>query len=177
MTSRALVRIVATALVFTAPAATAAQDAGPLCLAKSCSLVLDWGPGKTSASYSTDLRYGAAEDFESAVRRALTSHAVRLSDSAPALVITLRTRIDSRALCDRMEGTSSRHSCVAMQDVAVAFASRDSAVKAPSGVRITNRCGDNVYATMSQFGEYVGELVWMSLAGPNGKGKKPPLKC
>ena len=150
------------------------------CSEKSCALVMDWGPGKSAGDYSADIRYGSASDFEVTARRAFTAHGARVQDKAEGaeLVITLRPQFNRRAMCEMLPGTNTNYGCTAMSDIAVSFAAPDPAVKSPSPIRLSNRCGGGgTYLTMAQFGQYVGDMLWWTLAGSPSKEKKPSLKC
>lgn len=156
------------------PAAPAAP-----CLTTACGLVFDWGTGKTAGTYGQDQRYGSGDDFESGVRRAFLTHGItlRTTDDGP-FTITIRPKVDSRAMCDRMAGTGTRFSCVVVSDVAVNFALADAAVKPPGALRLTNRCGgESARLSMGQFGQYVGDMIWWTIIPAEAKEKKPALRC
>ena len=164
------------------PARLTAQSpaAAALCSEKSCALVLDWGPGKSAGDYSADIRYGSATDFETTARRAFAAHGARIQEKTDGaeLVITLRPQFNTRAMCEVLPGTNTTYGCTAMSDLAVSFAAADPAVKAPSPIRLSNRCGgSSTYLTMVQFGQYVGDMLWWTIAGSQNKEKKPSLKC
>ena len=164
------------------PSRLTAQDPAPppFCGEKPCALVLDWGPGKSAGDYSADVRYGSATDFEASARRAFAAHGARTQDKldGAGLVITLRPQFNSRAMCEVMPGTNTNYGCTAMSDLAVSFAAPDPAVKGPSPIRLSNRCGGGgTYLTMPQFGQYVGDMLWWTIAGSQNKEKKPSLKC
>jgi hypothetical protein len=169
------------AAVVLIPTIAASQNPGGgtiPCVMNSCQLVIDWGPGKNSGNYGADERYGSGDDFETALRHALTLHALRLHGMEASFSITVRPQVDTRSLCDRLPGTGSRYTCVVASDVAVLFSSNDDSVKAPGDTRWFNRCGgDRSHATMTQFGAYVGEMVWYSLLGAKPKEKRPALRC
>jgi hypothetical protein len=166
-----------------APAGVAAQDpmAPPaLCGVTPCALLFDWGPGKSSGDYGADLRYGSADDFEAAVRRVLLARGVRLAagSSSSQLTLTLRPKLDTRAMCETMPGTNTSYRCTAMSEIAIVFASSDSLVKAPATSRWSNRCGGvGTYMTMPQFGQYIGEMIWWTMNGAALKEKRPALRC
>jgi hypothetical protein len=151
----------------------------PPCTDKPCAVTFDWGAGKNAGDFPTDLRYGPAVDLESAVRRVLTSHGARLSDREAALIITLRPIMDSRAMCDETAGTGTAYDCQAVSEVTIRFSSGDPTIVAPPLFRITNRCGGatKLYARTRQFGDYVGEMIWWTLFGKDGKQKKPSVPC
>jgi len=149
------------------------------CVHSACALVVDWGTGKTAGTYGADRRYGSGDDFESGIRRALTAHGVSVQPvGGAAFTITIRPRVDSRAMCDRMAGTGTSYACAVVSDAAVAFATTDPAFKAPGGLRLSNRCGgEQAYLTMSQFGQYVGEMLWWTMVPAAAREKKPSLRC
>jgi hypothetical protein len=164
------------------PSRLSAQNpaAATFCSEKSCAVVLDWGPGKSAGDYSADIRYGSATDFEAAARRAFAAHGAHTQEKVDGaeLVITFRPQFNARAMCEVLPGTNTNYGCTAMSDIAVSFASPDPAVKAPSPIRLSNRCGGGgTYLNMAQFGQYVGDMLWWTIAGSQSKEKKPSLKC
>jgi hypothetical protein len=168
-------------LAFT-PAIALAQDSSSApapCVQKPCVLVIDWGPGKTAGSYGADRRYGSGDDFEASIRRSLAARGIRVADALGAeLTITLRPKVDTRAMCDELPGTGTSYACAAMSDVAITFASGDAATKAPSALRLSNRCGgDRAYMTMSRFGQYAGDMISWALNASKSKEKRPLLRC
>jgi hypothetical protein len=169
----------ATALV---PAGLTAQNpaAATFCTEKACAFVIDWGPGKSAGDYAADIRYGSASDFEATARRVFANHGAHVQDKSDGaeLVITLRPQFNTRAMCEMLPGTNTSYGCTAMSDLAVSFASSDPAVKGPSPIRLANRCGGGgTYLTMVQFGQYVGDMLWWTIAGSQNKEKKPAVKC
>lgn len=176
--------VIVSALAF-GPAVATAQDppavitAGP-CRDRPCVLVFDWGAGKTSATYGPDRRYGSGDDFEAKVRSALAARGIRTREppGAGALTLTVRPTVRTGAMCDQMPGTNTDYSCIAMQDVAVTFASGDPAVKPPGALRVSNRCGaTDVYMTMDAFGQFSADLIWFSLEGEKAKQRRPIGRC
>ena len=148
------------------------------CATSACGLLVDWGPGKTAGTYGADRRYGSGDDFESGVRRGLSAHGITTqAATGAAFTITVRPKVNTRAMCDEMAGTGTNFGCAVVSDVAVNFTSADAALKAPGALRLTNRCGGEKSLTMVQFGQYVGEMVWWSITPPEAKEKKPAMRC
>ncbi len=150
------------------------------CHDKTCALAFDWGTGKTSGDYGADRKYGSAEDFEAAIRSGLKAHGYRTQDSPQGseIMITFRPRMRPRSLCDAMPGTNSDMTCTAMSDLQVTFLSNDPAVKAPSSLRISNRCGSgDMYLTMRQFGQFAADMIYFSNEGSAKKETKPTMPC
>jgi hypothetical protein len=174
----ALVLVAGTGAHAQEPPVPPAPDGG-VCASVPCGLVFDWGPGKTAGTYGADRRYGSGDDFESGVRRGLTSHGLKVrSAEGAAFTITIRPRVDTRAMCDAMAGTGTNYGCAVVSDVAVAFAATEATVKAPGALRLNNRCGgERAYLSMSQFGAYVGEMVWWSMSPDGAKERRPALRC
>jgi hypothetical protein len=149
------------------------------CTGTSCALVFDWGPGKTAGTYGADQRYGSGDDFEAAVRHALSVRGVSVQGGTSAsLTVTLRPKVDMRAMCDQMAGTGTRYSCAVVSDVAINFTSAEPSVKPPGAMRLDNRCGgERTYLTMSKFGQYVGDMVWWSMLPAGTKERRPAMRC
>src|SRR5262249_41546243 len=69
---------IAVLCVLTTPAA--AQDSRPAstpCQEQPCRISFDWGSGTSAASIPNDRRYGAATDFEAALKQTLTEQGLR----------------------------------------------------------------------------------------------------
>jgi hypothetical protein len=150
------------------------------CHLQACGLVIDWGSGKTSATYPADRKYGSGDDFEAKIRTALADHGFKVKD-APAdgpLALTMRPTMRAKVMCDAMAGTNSDKNCTAMTDLAVTFASADTSVKAPGAMRIANRCGgSDTYMTMNQFAQYSADMIYYNLEGAAKKEPRPVSKC
>jgi hypothetical protein len=166
-----------------APTFAAAQTpfyAPAACHLQACALVVDWGSGKTSASYAADRKYGSGDDFEARIRSALADRGFRTKD-APAdgpLAITMRPTMRAKVMCDAMPGTGTDKTCTAMTDLAVTFASADTSVKAPGAMRIANRCGSgDTFMTMSQFAQFSADMIYYNLEGAAKKEQRPVSKC
>jgi hypothetical protein len=166
------------------PAIIAAQDApaapASICGAKPCVLLFDWGPGKSSADFGADRRYGSGDDFESTVRRVLASHGIRLQNSPDGtdLTMTVRPKVDTRAMCEIMPGTNTDYSCAAVSDLQVVFTANTQGLKVPAGARLSGRCaGVGEYMTMVKFGTYTADMIWWTLNGSQVKEKKPSARC
>ena len=148
------------------------------CVLSPCALIIDWGPGKTAGSYGADQRYGSGDDFEAGVQRGLTAHGVQVRMSGnQTFSITLRPKVNARAMCDEMSGTGTRYNCAVVSDVAVSYASTDATLKPPGALRLTNRCGGERALTMSQFGVYVGEMIWWGMTPPEARERRPTMRC
>ena len=142
-------------------------------------MIFDWGSGRSAADYGPDRKYGSADDFENKVRSVLTEARLRLTTTAGAgaATVTLRPTMRPKSMCDAMAGTNTDFSCTAMSDLQVTFTSGDPASKAPAAIRVSNRCGGDVYMTMSTFGQYAAEMVIFTLDGPQTKLKRPSAHC
>lgn len=164
------------ALAVTCSSASLAQDAAPAapCHAKPCVLLFDWGPGKTASAYGADRRYGSGDDFEAKFRAALGLHGYRTADNVQmAVTMTARPRM-AKAMCDAMPGTNTDYSCQAMAELAIQFTSADPEVKAPSALRVPNRCGSrDVYLGMAAFAQYAADVVYYNLEGEAKKEPRP----
>ncbi len=117
----------------------AAASAGP-CRGAPCRVLLDWGSGNTAANFPVDRRYGTPNDFEPMVIAGLRDGGMQVTSSGDAMQMTLRVAMKN-AMCDAMPGTNTDMSCRTIDEVQVQWVSPDAAVKAPSSLRVTNRCG------------------------------------
>lgn len=160
---------------------TAAAQAAPIaCKDVACSLLLDWGSGKTSANYPPDKKFGSGDDFEQRFKSAIAARGYRLYDTPTpgALVMTLRPQMRARTMCDAMSGLNNDMTCTAMANLAVNFTSSDPAVKAPSAIRISNRCASgDTFMTHRVFAQYAADMIWWQLEGQAAKGERPIVNC
>lgn len=158
-----------------------AQSATPAaCRDVVCAIVLDWGPGKTSASYPPDRRHGSGDDFEQRFAAALRERGYRITadPSGAALTLTVRPVMRSRVACDRVTGLNPDLTCTAMSDVALNFAAADAAMKAPAAIRVINRCGaTDTYMTHRAFAEYAAATLWWELEGRAARADRPRAIC
>jgi hypothetical protein len=163
------------------PAAASAQDAAEIaCKSSACGFQLDWGSGKTSASYPPDRRYGSGDDFESKFRSAMGLRGYRLLDKAPegGITVTARPTMKGKVMCDRMAGINPDMNCTAVIALAVNFQSADSKVKAPGAIRINNRCAaGDIFMTNPVFAQYAADMIWYQLEGQAAKAEKPVSNC
>jgi len=170
----------ASALLFAGGFTARAQGTDVPCKAAACVFFLDWGSGKTSGSYPPDRRYGSGDDFESRFRTAMGAHGFRLTDTpaASAMTVTIRPTMKTRVMCDALPGLNTDLSCTAMIGLAVSFTSGDPAVKAPSAIRITNRCASgNIFMLNREFATYSADMIWWQLEGQAAKGDRPIVNC
>jgi len=180
MTRFRLAAIAAIAVGIAIPQSLSAQDAAAPCTVSPCVFDLDWGNGKTSASYVADRRYGSGDDFEARFRAAMAAHGYRFTDIATEGAMRLRVRpmMKERVSCDRVSGLNPDMSCTAMTNLAVTFAPGDPNVKAPGAIGINNRCGSSgQFLTMKAFAEYASDMVWWQLEGQAAKADRPTSKC
>lgn len=171
-------RIVVVALALVVAVARA-QDAAP-CKQSACQLIIDWGSGKTSASFPPDRRYGAGEDFESQFRAVMGSHGYRLVDTpAPgAMVVTVRPTTKSRVMCDAMAGINPDMNCTAITNLAVNFQASEAKAKSPGAIRISNRCAaGDIFMINKVFAQYAADMIWFQLEGQAAKAEKPVSNC
>ena len=165
-------------VVFTS--AAAAQDTPPLvCRAAACAVEFDWGSGQSAASVVADRRYGSGQDFETGFRARLTDKGFRVSTepAGAGLKVSLRIAMTS-AMCDITRGTNPDRRCRTMRDVAVTFTPIDTTIKRFGSQRITNRCGDrDQLMTMTQFGQYVADMIYYTIEGEKAKAQRPALNC
>ncbi len=167
-------------LSVTMTGAAAAQAAPIACKDVACSLLLDWGSGKTSANYPPDKKFGSGDDFEQRFKSAIAARGYRLYDTPMpgALVMTLRPQMRARTMCDAMSGLNNDMTCTAMSNLAVNFSSSDPAVKAPSAIRISNRCASgDTFMTHRVFAQYAADMIWWQLEGQAAKGERPIVNC
>jgi hypothetical protein len=166
------------ATVVCAPAA-AAQDTTAVCRSNACAVEFDWGSGQSAASVVADRRYGSGQDFETGFRARMGDKGFRISTdpAGAALKVSLRIAMTS-AMCDITRGTNPDRRCRAMRDVAVTFTPIDTTVKRIGSQRITNRCGDrDQLMTMTQFGQYVADMIHYTIEGEKAKAQRPALNC
>lgn len=157
-----------------------AQDASIPCRETACVLSIDWGAGKTSASYPPDRRYGSGDDFESRFKAALAQRGFRFRETPVEglLVMVVRPRMQERVMCDRVGGLNRDMNCVAMTILAVTFVSPGADVKVPGAIRITNRCASgDIYLTHREFANYAAEMIWYELEGKAAKAERPRVSC
>lgn len=172
--------LVASAFVAGGTGALPAQGADVPCKASTCVMVLDWGPGKTSANYPPDRRYGSGDDFEARFKSAMGAHGFRLRDTPAegAVIMTLRTTMRPKVMCDAMAGLNTDMTCTAMSGLAVSFAGGDPAVKPPGAIRITNRCAaGDVFMLNKEFAQYAADMIWWQLEGQAAKAERPVVHC
>lgn len=158
----------------------AAQAAPIACKDVSCTLILDWGSGKTSASYPPDKKFGSGDDFEQRFKSAIAARGYRLYDTPMpgALVMTLRPTMRARVMCDAMAGLNNDMNCTAMTNLAVNFSSADAAMKAPGAIRISNRCASgDTFMTHRVFAQYSADMIWWQLEGQAAKAERPIVNC
>jgi hypothetical protein len=170
----------AVALSVTMAGSALAQATPIACKDVACSLILDWGSGKTSASYPPDKKFGSGDDFEQRFKSAIAARGYRLYDSPMpgALVMTLRPTMRARVMCDAMSGLNNDLTCTAMTNLAVNFTSADPAVKAPGAIRISNRCASgDTFMTHRVFAQYAVDMIWWQLEGQAAKGERPIVNC
>jgi hypothetical protein len=156
---------------------TAAATAAVACKTSTCQVVWDWG-GSSAAAHGQDQRYGPASDLEVLIPQYLRDLGLKLSTSAGfSMTLTFRPRIRN-AMCDVMAGTGTSMNCKTVQDLAVQFASTDSAVKAPASSRINNRCaaGDK-FMTIREFSRFAADLIAYNLTDEKTRGRRPSSKC
>ena len=180
-TLRILLTLLVAAIALAVSAIPAqAQESTVPCKAAVCLFVLDWGSGRTSSSFPPDRRYGSGDDFETKFRSAMGSRGYRLTDKPTegAMTLTIRPTMKSRVMCDAMAGTNTDMSCTAVTNLAVSFTSGDPKVKAPGGVRITNRCGaGDIYLLNKDFAQYSADMIWYQLEGQAAKADRPNGNC
>jgi|GEM_PF-4031907 len=167
-------------LVATMAGPVAAQAAPIACKDVSCTLILDWGSGKTSASYPPDKKFGSGDDFEQRFKSAIAARGYRLYDTPMpgALVMTLRPTMRARVMCDAMAGLNNDMNCTAMTNLAVNFSSADAAMKAPGAIRISNRCASgDTFMTHRVFAQYSADMIWWQLEGQAAKAERPIVNC
>ena len=158
-----------------------AQDApspGGVCRDAPCRILVDWGPSASAASYGADRRYGAASDIEMLIKAALVEHKFRVVETgADAMLLTLRIKM-VRAMCDQMAGTSTDMSCQTIDEIMVQFTAPDPAVKAPSMMRVSNRCGaGDTKMTIAQIAKYSADFLSYSLATDKKGLKRAVSRC
>lgn len=156
-----------------------AQDAAP-CKESACQLVIDWGSGRTSASFPPDRRYGSGEDFESHFRAVMGARGYRLLDSSSpgAMVVTVRPTTKARVMCDAMAGINPDMNCTAITNLAVNFQAGDPKAKSPGAIRISNRCAaGDIFMINKVFAQYAAEMIWFQLEGQAQKADKPVSNC
>ncbi|MFI5311074.1 MAG: hypothetical protein ACHQQ3_07560 [Gemmatimonadales bacterium] len=159
------------------PAVAAAPP--PPCSLASCRVIFDWGGGQTAANFPQDQRYGSGDDFESRVRSSFIGKGLHLADAAQSgqVLITLRPRVKS-AMCNAMPGTNTDMSCQMIGDLTIVFSGGEPGTKPPGSRNLRNSCGDaSMLMTMSQFGQYTGEMLAFFLDGEKKGEKRPSLKC
>jgi hypothetical protein len=161
-----------------AEAAGAQGGPGP-CREMACVLTLDWGSGKTSASYPPDKKFGSGDDFEQRFRGALAARNYRIVDPGMGtLVMTARPTMRARVMCDAMSGLNNDMTCTAMTNLAINFTSNDPAVKPPGAIRISNRCASgDTFMTHRVFAQYAADMIWWQLEGQAAKGERPIVNC
>ena len=150
------------------------------CRDTPCSLVVDWGVGKSLGDMPPDRRFGSAAEFEGAVRASLRAHEMTAVASAAGSTVAIRIQATykPRVLCDDMPGTMPDRSCATIGEAIANFGTTATENKLPAAVRMINRCGASErMMTMKQFGAYVGEMIWFSLEGNQQKASKPAGKC
>ena len=150
------------------------------CRESPCSLIVDWGVGKSVADMPPDRRYGSPAEFEATIREALKKHDLRAvaTDVGSTLAIRVKAAYKTRVLCDEMPGTTPDRSCATIGEAIVSFATMDQGAKLPTAVRMINRCGASEgVMSMKQFGKFVGEMIWFALDGEQLKANKPSGKC
>lgn len=158
-----------------------AQGVVPVpCRDTPCAVVLDWGPGKTAASYPPDRRYGAGDDFEPRFKAALRDRGYRIVDgpTAGAVTMTLRPAMRSRVACDRVTGLNPDLTCTAMEGVTISFANDDATVKVPSAIRVNNRCGGaDTYLAHRAFADFAAATLWWEFEGRSTGAERPRTGC
>ena len=180
LTTRTLAAIVTLSIGAAGPHPLRAQDNPVPCKGARCTLVIDWGSGKTSANYPPDRRYGSGDDFESRFRGAMGMRGYVLRDTPfdGAITMTIRPTMKARVMCDAMAGLNPDKSCTAVTDLAVSFLSGDPKVKAPGAIRISNRCAaGDIYMLNKVFAQYSADMVWYQLEGQAAKADRPVSNC
>ncbi len=163
-----------------AGAAQAQDTVAVPCRAAPCAVVLDWGPGKTTASYPPDRRYGAGNDFEPRFKAALRDRGYRVLDgpTAGALTMTVRPAMRLRVACDRVTGMNPDLTCTAMEAVMLTFISDDATAKVPSAIRVNNRCGAaDTYLAHRAFADFAAATLWWELEGRAAGAERPRAGC
>lgn len=156
------------------------QEAPVPCKESACVLSIDWGAGKTSATYPPDRRYGSGDDFESRFKAALAERAIRFREvpTPDLLLMTVRPTMRNRVMCDRIGGLNRDMTCTAMVMLAVTFTSPNSGVKAPAAIRVSNRCAaGDIFLTHRDFATYAAEMIWYQLEGQAAKAERPRANC
>jgi hypothetical protein len=156
--------------------AVAQDSTHALCRASACLLVFDWSNGSTQPD--PDRRYGSPSDLETAFRAKLTAAGYKLTASPPAAAtITIRLTPQTRALCDTMEGMNPDYSCHTVARATILLSSGDPNAGSNNRIDVTPRCRDpKLSISMSQFGQYAGDLVVYTLAA-DPKSARPNAKC
>jgi hypothetical protein len=155
---------------------TAQDSTRALCRESACLVVFDWSNGSTQPD--PDRRYGSPSDLESAFRAKLTAAGYKLTASPPAAAtITVRLTPQKRALCDTMEGMNPDYSCHTVARGTILFSTGDASANPTARIDVTPRCRDpKLSISMSQFGQYAGDLVVYTLAA-DPKAGRPSAKC
>jgi hypothetical protein len=168
------------ALLTLSAANAGAQKAPVPCKQDACMLTIDWGAGRTSATYPPDKRYGSGDDFESRFRAALAERGFRFRDGpmSGVMVMTVRPTMRARVMCDQMAGLNPDMNCTAMTQLAVNFTSPDPSIKAPGAIRLSNRCAaGDIYIGNREFGQYSADMIWYQLEGQAAKAERPRVNC
>jgi len=158
-----------------------AQAAPPVpCRLDPCTLVVDWGVGKTTADMPPDRKYGAPADFEKSLQETMQSHNLSAVASAPNSTVSIRVQAKylTRVLCEDMAGSTPDRSCATIGEALANFSSSVGGAKLPTSVRMINRCGaSGAVMSMKQFGKFAGDMIWYTLEGEQAKANKPMGKC
>jgi hypothetical protein len=149
---------------------------GP-CRDTPCRLTLDWGSGTTAANLPVDRRYGTPNDFEPLVISGLKEAGFRMATAGDGMLLTLRIAMKN-AMCDAMPGTNTDMSCRTIEEVQAQWVSPSAEVKAPSSVRVTNRCGaGDQRMNIVQMAAFTAASIAYQTA-PDRKGlKRPSARC
>ena len=148
------------------------------CRNLSCTVVVDWGVGKTLNDMPPDRKYGAPADFEKMLAETVQSHGMLALAPSGAVSIRVQATYKTRVLCEDMAGTTPDRTCATIGEAIVNFATAEPGVKLPTSVRLTNRCGaSGAMMSMKQFGKFVGDMIWWSIEGDRLGENKPMGKC